>query len=91
MMADPHQLDAGTAAAEGTPPAGPTSGNRIENNQVLNNVKDCGITLASHYLSFTGSAPAVSGGVYGNTISHNTPNGNGATRGAGVRISGRSR
>jgi hypothetical protein len=65
------------------PPPGPTSGNRIENNRVLNNVKDCGITLASHYFSFSGSAPAASGGVYGNTISHNTSNGNGA---AGIGI-----
>lgn len=65
------------------PPPGPTSGNRIENNRVLNNARDCGITLASHYFSFSGSAPAASGGVYGNTISHNTSNGNG---GAGVGI-----
>ena len=41
---------------------GPTSGNTISNNQVLDNPKDCGITLASHWFSLEGpAAPGVSG------------------------------
>jgi hypothetical protein len=62
---------------------GPTSGNTISDNQVLDNVEDCGITLASHYFQLGAPvAPAV-GGVYENQVLHNTSNGNGA---AGIGV-----
>jgi nitrous oxidase accessory protein NosD len=63
---------------------GPTSGNLITRNRVLDNTKDCGITLASHYLIPTG--PAVTpdaGGVYHNQVLYNTSIGNGA---AGIGV-----
>lgn len=66
-----------------TDEAGPTRGNRLSGNQVLDNVVDCGITLASHYFSLTGPAPADLGGVYDNQVINNTSNGNGA---AGIGI-----
>jgi parallel beta-helix repeat protein len=62
---------------------GPTSGNTIRNNQVLDNVLDCGITLASHWFSLEGpAAPGVSG-VYQNHVLNNISNGNGA---AGIGV-----
>jgi LPXTG-motif cell wall-anchored protein len=60
---------------------GPTSGNTISDNQVLNNQVDCGITLASHNPKSVANPAA--GGVYDNTVSGNTVKHNG---GAGILI-----
>ena len=62
---------------------GPTSGNLISGNEVLDNSLDCGITLASHWLSFTAPAAPGVAGVYLNLVLNNTSNGNGA---AGIGI-----
>ena len=62
---------------------GPTYGNLIEENAVLNNTLDCGITLASHHFSLQAAATPDVAGVYRNTIHHNTANGNGA---AGIGV-----
>jgi parallel beta-helix repeat protein len=66
-----------------TDEAGPNHGNTIRDNTVLDNEEDCGITLASHYFSLIGPAPAALGGIYDNHVLHNTSNGNGA---AGIGI-----
>ncbi|MDQ1519433.1 MAG: hypothetical protein QOI55_506, partial [Actinomycetota bacterium] len=69
---------------------GPNHDNTITGNTVSNNKKDCGITLAGH----SGNAVAMSGanagkpqptlgGIYHNTVTGNTANGNGA---AGILI-----
>jgi parallel beta-helix repeat protein len=62
---------------------GPTSGNLIADNRVVDNRKDCGITLASHFFH-PGSpvAPGV-GGVYQNQVLNNTSMNNGA---AGIGV-----
>jgi hypothetical protein len=62
-----------------TDETGPTHHNLIANNQVLDNTKDCGITLASHFFRLT-SPPAqpAEGGFYQNLVWNNTSNGNGA-------------
>ncbi len=62
---------------------GPTSGITIRNNLVLDNEKDCGITLASHYFSLAGPAPPELGGVYDNVIVGNDSERNGA---AGIGV-----
>ncbi len=62
---------------------GPTSGNLIADNQVLSNVEDCGITLASHFFHLGGPVAPADGGVYQNTVLHNTSDGNGA---AGIGV-----
>jgi hypothetical protein len=62
---------------------GPTYGNVIRRNQVLDNTLDCGITLASHYFSMTAVATPDQGGVYKNRVLRNVSNGNGA---AGIGI-----
>jgi hypothetical protein len=62
---------------------GPTYGNMISDNAVLNNTKDCGITLASHWFSLQAPAAPDVSGIYRNTVMHNTSNGNGA---AGIMI-----
>ena len=62
---------------------GPTYGNLIADNRVLNNSKDCGITLASHYFHPAFAVPASVGGVYRNTVVHNVSNDNGA---AGIGV-----
>lgn len=62
---------------------GPTFGNRIVDNTVLDNTLDCGITLASHYFDLTAPATPDVGGVYRNVVQHNTSNGNGA---AGIGV-----
>lgn len=62
---------------------GPNHDNWLRDNSVLDNPVDCGITLASHYLSLAGPAPAALGGVYNNHVLHNTSNGNGA---AGIGV-----
>lgn len=66
---------------------GPTHGNQIVHNTVTGNVKDCGITLASHSPKAVANGqpqPAL-GGVYDNTVSGNLSAKNG-TAGAGVGI-----
>ena len=64
---------------------GPTHANVILDNTIMNNVRDCGITLASHPLGFTSKGVPVGGafGVYRNLVEYNVSSGNG---GAGVGI-----
>jgi parallel beta-helix repeat protein len=62
---------------------GPTFGNTISDNAVLNNTLDCGITLASHHFSLVAAAAPNVAGVYQNQVLHNTSNGNGA---AGIGV-----
>jgi parallel beta-helix repeat protein len=62
---------------------GPTSGNLITRNRVLNNTKDCGITLASHFFHLGGPVSPDAGGVYLNQVLHNTSTGNGS---AGIGV-----
>jgi parallel beta-helix repeat protein len=62
---------------------GPTSGNTISDNVVLDNLLDCGITLASHWFNFGAPVAPDVAGVYKNKILNNTSNGNGA---AGIGI-----
>jgi parallel beta-helix repeat protein len=71
---------------------GPNHGNTISNNTVSDNTGDCGITLASHNPAavatsgtLAGTAQPAAGGVYDNTITGNTTNGNGA---AGIIMAG---
>ncbi len=66
---------------------GPTAGNVIENNTILNNLLDCGITLAGHNPKATANGktqPKVAG-VYNNKVLSNKVNGNG-TKGEGGGI-----
>jgi Periplasmic copper-binding protein (NosD) len=69
---------------------GPTAFNVISGNKALNNVLDCGITLASHNTRAvsSGGAPQPSAaGVYDNYIVNNTANGNGTQgQGGGILI-----
>jgi parallel beta-helix repeat protein len=62
---------------------GPTSGNVIRDNRVLDNTLDCGITLASHWFQLGAPAAPNVAGVYQNLVLHNTSNGNGA---AGIGV-----
>lgn len=62
---------------------GPTSGNTISDNRVLDNLLDCGITLASHWFNFGAPVAPDVAGIYKNKILGNTSNGNGA---AGIGI-----
>jgi len=79
---------------------GPTAFNTIKGNKVLDNVLDCGITLAGHnpkavVLSTTpgpptmvGLAPTI-GGIYSNVITKNTVAGNGTQgQGGGILMAG---
>jgi parallel beta-helix repeat protein len=83
-----------------TDESGPTAFNVISGNKVLNNVLDCGITLAGHNAkavtlstapgppTMTGLAPSV-GGIYNNVVSGNTANGNGTKgQGGGLLLAG---
>ena len=68
---------------------GPNDHNTIEDNTVEYNVLDCGITVASHsgkgYVH--GATVPSAGGIYDNTIEHNTVIGNGVSgQGAGVLL-----
>ena len=65
------------------PTFGPTSGNTIRDNRVLDNTKDCGITLASHFFRIGAPAAPNEAGVYGNLVLHNVSNGAGA---AGIGV-----
>jgi parallel beta-helix repeat protein len=70
-----------------TDETGPTAHNTISANRVLNNLVDCGITLAGHNpgaVTAAGPQPA-SGGVFSNEINGNTAVGNG-TKGQGGGI-----
>jgi parallel beta-helix repeat protein len=62
---------------------GPTYGIMIADNVVTNNTLDCGITLASHAFHIGAPVTPDVGGVYQNTVLHNTSNGNGA---AGIGV-----
>lgn len=67
---------------------GPTAFNTIRDNRSLDNVLDCGITLASHNaraVSANGSPDPQVAGVYDNYVVANTANGDG-TKGAGAGI-----
>ncbi len=68
---------------------GPTHDNTIADNLVLDNPKDCGITLASHWLDTTSHVPARPeiAGVYENTVVRNTVRGSGGV-GIGIFASG---
>jgi parallel beta-helix repeat protein len=57
---------------------GPTSGNTIRSNRVLDNSEDCGITLASHWFQFGSPVSPDVAGIYNNKIFDNTSSGNGA-------------
>ncbi len=69
---------------------GPTAFNSIVGNKSLNNVLDCGITLASHNakaVSASGAPQPVAAGVYDNYVANNTANGNGTQgQGGGILI-----
>jgi nitrous oxidase accessory protein NosD len=70
---------------------GPTAHNMIAGNRVLNNVLDCGITLAGHNPGAVkaGKPQPSAGGVYDNLIIGNTANGNGTKgEGAGILMAG---
>ncbi len=68
---------------------GPAAGNLITRNHAMDNVLDCGITLAGHNTKafVSGQRQGGVGGVYDNIISHNVTNGNGVKgQGAGIGI-----
>jgi hypothetical protein len=67
---------------------GPTSGNQIQSNIVVNNVWDCGITMPSHNSNAApGGQPNPSaGGVFDNTVSGNVSQNNGIQGGGGSGI-----
>jgi nitrous oxidase accessory protein NosD len=72
-----------------TDETGPTDGNVVAHNQVLDNTADCGITLAGHNpAAAPGGTPNPSAaGVYNNLIEDNASVGNGvAGEGAGVLL-----
>jgi hypothetical protein len=62
---------------------GPTFDNQIADNRVLDNTKDCGITLASHHFNPRAAATPDVAGIYHNVVVHNVANGNGA---AGIGV-----
>jgi parallel beta-helix repeat protein len=70
-------------------PGGPTHDNTISGNTVENNLFDCGITLASHYINPAAASPVGPsvGGVYNNMVVNNTSMGNGAA-GVGMFAAG---
>ncbi|MBS1859338.1 MAG: right-handed parallel beta-helix repeat-containing protein [Acidobacteria bacterium] len=68
-----------------TDDTGATFENVIAGNKVIDNVSDCGITLASHVAAaMTGSAAPL--GVYHNTVSGNVSSGNGTKTGEGAGV-----
>jgi nitrous oxidase accessory protein NosD len=70
---------------------GPTAHNLISRNRSLDNVFDCGITLASHNTSAfqNGAVQRSKGGVYGNTVTDNVADGNGTKgQGGGILLAG---
>jgi len=70
---------------------GPTAHNVISRNRALDNVFDCGITLASHNTSAfqNGAVQPSKGGIYGNTVTDNVADGNGTKgQGGGILLAG---
>jgi nitrous oxidase accessory protein NosD len=69
---------------------GPTALNLIAGNRALNNVLDCGITLAGHSTSAVSAAGVTEpslGGVYDNVVSNNVANGDGVKgQGGGILL-----
>jgi parallel beta-helix repeat protein len=78
------------AGAFGGPTAyyGPTSGNMVLNNIVVNNIWDCGITMPSHNsLAAPGGHPnPAAGGIFDNTVQGNVSQNNGTAGGGGSGI-----
>ena len=68
-----------------TDDTGATFENVIAGNKVIDNVSDCGITLASH-VAATMTNSAVPLGVYHNTVSGNVSSGNGTKTGEGAGV-----
>ena len=85
VVGGPSQAQANAGGILLSDEYGPTHGNVLIDNTVMNNVRDCGITLASHPLGFTKKGVPVGGGfgVYKNLVEYNVSQGNG---GAGVGI-----
>jgi nitrous oxidase accessory protein NosD len=72
-----------------TDETGPTGGNVVAHNWVLDNTEDCGITLAGHNPAAApgGTPNPKAAGVYGNLIEGNVAEGNGvAGQGAGILL-----
>ncbi len=72
-----------------TDETGPTDGNVVAHNRVLDNTEDCGITLAGHNPAAApgGTPNPKAAGVYGNLIKNNVAEGNGvAGQGAGILL-----
>ena len=67
---------------------GPTAHNVVEGNVVMDNLWDCGITLASHSATAmaNGKPDGATGGVYDNQILNNQSFGNGTADGAGAGV-----
>jgi len=67
---------------------GPTSGNLIQSNIVVNNVWDCGITMPSHnsFAAPGGHPNPSAGGVFDNTVEGNVTENNGTVGGGGSGI-----
>lgn len=72
-----------------TDETGPTAGNVVAHNKVLDNTEDCGITLAGHNPAAApgGTPNPKAAGVYSNLIKDNVAEGNGvAGQGAGILL-----
>ena len=72
-----------------TDETGPTDGNVVAHNRVLDNTEDCGITQAGHNPAAApgGTPNPKAAGVYGNLIKNNVAEGNGvAGQGAGILL-----
>jgi hypothetical protein len=71
-----------------TPYYGPVSGNQIVNNIFVNNVWDCGITLASHnsFAAPGGHPNPSAGGIFGNSVTGNVSENNGTSGGGGSGV-----
>jgi len=72
---------------------GPTSHNLVSHNRSLNNLLDCGITVAGHSNKavslLTGKPTPTTGGVFANTVIDNVVNNNGTKEaGAGILMAG---
>jgi parallel beta-helix repeat protein len=67
---------------------GPTSGNLVQSNIVVNNVWDCGITMPSHNSNAApgGHPNPTAGGVFDNTVTGNVSQNNGTQGGGGSGI-----
>jgi hypothetical protein len=85
VIGGPSQAQANAGGILLSDEYGATHANVISDNTVMNNILDCGVTLASHPLGFTKQGKPVGGafGVYRNLIAYNVSTGNG---GAGVGI-----